>query len=58
MDPLKFVKNNTYGINNLKIPQFLVSNINLEIYSLLNKLHNNLKRTSGVMTLKLYLKLF
>ena len=29
-------------INNLKIPQFLVSNINLEIYSLLNKLHKNL----------------
>jgi len=28
-------------INNLKIPQFLVSNINSETYSLLNKLHNN-----------------
>ena len=29
-------------INNLKIPQFIVSNINYETYSLLNKLHNNL----------------
>ncbi|MDC3113150.1 Mur ligase family protein, partial [Pelagibacteraceae bacterium] len=29
-------------INNLKIPQFVVSNINYETYSLLNKLHNNL----------------
>jgi len=29
-------------INNLKIPQFVVSNINFETYSLLNKLHNNL----------------
>ncbi len=28
-------------INNLKIPQFVVSNINFETYSLLNKLHNN-----------------
>ncbi len=29
-------------IKNLKIPQFVVSNINFETYSLLNKLHNNL----------------
>ena len=29
-------------INNLNIPQFVVSNINFETYSLLNKLHNNL----------------
>ena len=28
-------------INNLKIPQFVVSDINFETYSLLNKLHNN-----------------
>ena len=28
-------------INNLKITQFVVSNINFETYSLLNKLHNN-----------------
>ena len=36
-------------INNLKIPQFVVSNINFEIHSLLNKLHNNLpfKTTSS-----------
>ncbi len=29
-------------IKNLKIPQFVVSNINFEIHCLLNKLHNNL----------------
>ena len=29
-------------INNLKIPQFVVSDINFETYSLLNKLYNNL----------------
>ncbi len=29
-------------INNLNVPQFIVSNIKFETYSLLNKLHNNL----------------
>ena len=42
------LKNNTPAIisnkyiKNLKIPQFVVSNINFETHSLLNKLHNNL----------------
>ena len=37
-------------INNLKIPQFVVSNIQLEIYSLLNKLYKNLPHKTLAIT--------
>jgi len=37
-------------INNLKIPQFVVSNIQLEIYSLLNKLYKNFPHKTLAIT--------